>query len=64
MRFQDETGLNEEEDRVVMIRGNPENCMLAEQLLNKVLSDQPTMHTVHMEIPQRAVGRVIGKSDS
>ena len=60
VRFQDESGLKEEDDRVVIIRGSPENAMMAEQLLNKCMSEQPVIESVEMYIPQRAVGRVIG----
>ncbi|XP_072019812.1 tudor and KH domain-containing protein-like [Amphiura filiformis] len=61
VRFQGESGLKEEEDRVVIIRGSPENAMMAEQLLNKCISEQPVIDTVEIYLPQRAIGRIIGR---
>ncbi|XP_035669048.1 tudor and KH domain-containing protein-like [Branchiostoma floridae] len=62
VNFRDEAGLEENEDRVVIIRGAPEKAQEAERLIHKIIADQPVILTEEIHLPQRALGRIIGKN--
>ncbi|CAH1251663.1 TDRKH [Branchiostoma lanceolatum] len=62
VNFRDEAGLDENEDRVVLIRGAPEKAQEAERLIHKIIADQPVILTEEIHLPQRALGRIIGKN--
>eukprot|EP00058_Branchiostoma_floridae_P027349 XP_002612840.1 hypothetical protein BRAFLDRAFT_67212 [Branchiostoma floridae] len=62
VNFRDEAGLDENEDRVVIIRGAPEKAQEAERLIHKIIADQPVILTEEIHLPQRALGRIIGKN--
>lgn len=56
----------EEEDekkrmRTILVRGSRERTKHAEVLVRKVIAEQPAVETSTMEVPQKAIGRVIGK---
>ncbi|KAI8493624.1 hypothetical protein Bbelb_285450 [Branchiostoma belcheri] len=62
LNFRDESGLDDTEDRVVLIRGAPEKAQEAERLIHKIIADQPVILSEEIHLPQRALGRIIGKN--
>ncbi|XP_077865613.1 uncharacterized protein LOC144352405, partial [Saccoglossus kowalevskii] len=62
INFNDETGLKEDEERVIVIRGQDENAQKAERLIREFISNQPEIHNVEIMVPQRALGRIIGRN--
>ena len=45
----------------MVIRGSRERIKHAEVLIKKIVDEQPVLEKVTVEIPQRVVGRIIGK---
>ncbi|XP_070535369.1 serine-rich adhesin for platelets-like isoform X2 [Ptychodera flava] len=50
------------EERVVIIRGKAENVQEAERLVQEHIAKQPQIKTVEITVPQRALGRIIGRN--
>lgn len=46
--------------RICVIRGKPDDVMLAEALIRNIISSQPVEECFHMYIPDDAVGKLIG----
>nr|CAD7263816.1 unnamed protein product [Timema shepardi] len=57
--FKDE--LETDEFRVCAIRGTADSAQVAEFMIRDLILNQPLIETVEIKIPQRAVGRIIGK---
>lgn len=51
----------EKRTRTILVRGSRERAKHAEVLIRKVIAEQPALEKNTMDIPQRVVGRVIGK---
>ena len=47
--------------RTMVIRGSRERIKHAEVLIKKIIDEQPVMEKISVEIPQRVIGRIIGK---
>ena len=47
--------------RTMVIRGSRERIKQAEVLIKKIIEEQPVMQKISVEIPQRVIGRIIGK---
>ncbi|XP_022085401.1 tudor and KH domain-containing protein-like [Acanthaster planci] len=62
VKFQSETGLEEKEDRLLVIRGKPDNALQAEQRVRKILAEPNAVQTLELKIPQWAIGRIIGRN--
>jgi tudor domain-containing protein 2 len=45
----------------MVIRGSRERIKHAEVLIKKIIDEQPVMEKISVEIPQRVIGRIIGK---
>nr|CAD7460149.1 unnamed protein product [Timema tahoe] len=59
IHFKDE--LETDEFRVCVIRGTADSAQVAEFMIRDLILNQPLIETVEIKIPQRAVGRIIGK---
>jgi transcription antitermination factor NusA-like protein len=47
--------------RTMVIRGLRERIKHAEVLIKKIIDEQPVLETITVEVPQRVIGRIIGK---
>ena len=47
--------------RTILIRGSRERIKQAEVLIQKIIEEQPVLEKVKIKIPQRLIGRIIGK---
>ena len=61
VNFKDESSVEKEKDRIVIIRGTSESAQTAELLIRKIVAEQPVIVTKIIYVPQRAVGRIIGR---
>lgn len=64
INFKDEDSADEseaEKQRTILIRGSRERSKQAELLIRKIILEQPVMEKGTMDIPQQAIGRIIGK---
>ena len=70
MQIQDETGArihfkdeadSDKKERVVLIRGTPKSAQSAELLIRDIIAKHPPEITKEIHVPQRALGRIIGK---
>lgn len=59
MNFKDDTQ-DEDQDRVLMIRGSTENAQMAESMVHQMLADLPVSSEDVMYVPTFALGRIIG----
>ncbi|XP_038078365.1 tudor and KH domain-containing protein-like [Patiria miniata] len=62
VKFHNETGLEEKEDRFLVIRGKPDNALQAEQQVRKIIAEPNAIQTLELRIPQYAIGRIIGRN--
>ncbi|XP_033127833.1 tudor and KH domain-containing protein-like, partial [Anneissia japonica] len=65
INFQDREQKGQEErgsSRIVKIRGKLENVLLAERLVRKCIESAPIINTVEILIPQKYIGKIIGRS--
>lgn len=55
--------IEEEKERVrtILIRGSRERIKQAEVLIQNVIDEQPVVEKAKVEIPQRLIGRIIGR---
>ncbi|XP_067122876.1 tudor and KH domain-containing protein homolog [Centruroides vittatus] len=53
---------DDNEERTVVIRGAPEDAQLAENIINKLVAEQPEIFTEQIYVPSRSCGRIIGKN--
>ncbi|KAJ8298883.1 hypothetical protein KUTeg_022943 [Tegillarca granosa] len=59
VNFQDDKTTNQDQDRMVVIRGNTESAQNAELLIRKIIADMPVIITEEIFVPSRALGRII-----
>ena len=45
-----------------MVRGNQESAQKAEMMIKQIIHDIPEVHTIDLFVPQRFLGRLIGKN--
>lgn len=62
VNFQDDKTTNQDQDRMVVIRGNTESAQNAELLIRKIIADMPVIITEEIFVPSRALGRIIGRN--
>ncbi|XP_071788327.1 tudor and KH domain-containing protein-like [Asterias amurensis] len=62
IKFQNEVGLEDKEDRHLVVRGKPESALIAEQLIRKIITEPSAIQTFEMMIPQWAIGKIIGRN--
>ena len=60
IKFKEETDI-EAPERICIIRGKPECIRLAEVMLLTIIKNQPIIETYEMQVPQKAIGRIMGK---
>lgn len=60
INFKDE--LETDTHRVACIRGQPDDAQMAEIKIYETIRSQPRQETLEMLVPQRAVGRIIGRN--
>lgn len=48
-------------ERVCIIRGSLEGCNIAENLIREFMANQPLMESIDIWIPQKFVGKIIGR---
>lgn len=69
MQVQDVTGAriqfkddqNPDEDRICVIRGTEETAQKAEMIIRRMIAEEPPIVEEMITVPQRCVGRIIGK---
>ncbi|XP_013419646.1 uncharacterized protein LOC106180249 [Lingula anatina] len=61
INFKDDVGPTENAERIAIVRGSPENAQLAELMIRKLIAAQPVQLVEEMYVPQKAVGRIIGR---
>lgn len=62
VNFQDDKTTKQDQDRMVVIRGNTESAQNAELLIRKIIADMPVIITEEIFVPSRALGRIIGRN--
>ena len=60
IHFKDEAATDTE--RVLLVRGNQESAQKAEMMIKQIIHDIPEVHTIDIFVPQRFLGRLIGKN--
>merc|ERR1712142_746154 len=60
IHFKDEVATDTE--RILMVRGNQESAQKAEMMIKQIIHDIPEVHTIDLFVPQRFLGRLIGKN--
>lgn len=61
INFKDDHGPAEGPERIAIIRGKPGNAQEAELLIRTMIQNQPVILTEEMFVPQKTLGRIIGK---
>lgn len=57
INFRDDDG----DERVCVVRGSRDACAVAENLVREFVANQPVLESVDMWVPQKSVGKVIGR---
>lgn len=47
--------------QVCVIRGLPDSCLLAKQLIDDLIVSQPILESIDVWVPQNVVGKIIGR---
>lgn len=53
---------DDDDERTVIIRGSPFDSQEAENIINKIVIEQPEFFTEEIYVPSRSCGRIIGKN--
>ncbi|OWF36372.1 tudor and KH domain-containing protein-like [Mizuhopecten yessoensis] len=60
--FRDDSKRDSGEDRVLVIRGSTDQAQEAELLVRKTINEMPTLLTEEIQVPVKALGRIIGRN--